>query len=139
MRGWMPSTPGFLKLLWFVCQYVCVFVCVSVCPSLRALITSGVMWCDIGCARLVKQVSQLFPAFNYFIGHLPSITWMGVAILTQHVMNTCQKKLRWCGTSYKRITRETERFINFIKVSGRMHSDIFKRRPAFSFTVTISA
>ena len=28
---------------------------------------------------------------------------------------------------------------SFIKVSGRMHSDTFKKRPAFSFTVTISA
>ena len=26
---------------------------------------------------------------------------------------------------------------SFIKVSGRMRSDAFKRRPAFSFTVTI--
>ena len=40
-------------------------MCVSAPP--RALITSGVIWCDIGRVRLVKQVSQLFPAFNYFI------------------------------------------------------------------------
>ena len=31
------------------------------------------------------------------------------------------------------------RSVLFIKVSGRMHSDTFERRPAFSFTVTISA
>ena len=30
------------------------------------------------------------------------------------------------------------RRVSFIKVSGRMRSDAFKRRPVFSFTVTIS-
>ena len=29
--------------------------------------------------------------------------------------------------------------VSFIKVSGQMHSDKFKRKPAFSFTVIISA
>ena len=69
--------PGFLKLLWFVCRYVCV----SVRPW-GHLITSGMIWCDTGRVQLVKQVSRLFPAFNYFTWHLPSIKWMGVAILT---------------------------------------------------------
>ena len=64
-NGLRPRTPGFLKLLWFTCRYVYVYV--SVCPPLRTLITSGMIWCDIGHVRLVKQVSQLFPAFNYFI------------------------------------------------------------------------
>ena len=54
----------------FVCALVCVFVCLCVCVSaLRALITSGKIWCDIGRAQLVKQVSWLFLAFNYFIWH----------------------------------------------------------------------
>ena len=59
---------------------VCVYVCVSVCPPPRQLINSGVIWCDIGRVQLVKQVLRLFPAFNYFIRHLPLIKWMGVAI-----------------------------------------------------------
>ena len=84
--------PGFLKLPWSACWYTC--VCVSVCPPPRALITSGVIWCDIGRVRLVKQALRLFPTFNYFIRHLPSIKWMGVAILTEHVVNACQIKLR---------------------------------------------
>ena len=46
---------------------VCVSVYVSVCPPPRALITSGMIWCAIGHVQLVKQVSRLFPAFNYFI------------------------------------------------------------------------
>ena len=29
--------------------------------------TSGVIWCDIGRVRLVKQVLWLFPAFNYYM------------------------------------------------------------------------
>ena len=62
-RGQKMCVPGFSKLLWFVHWYVCV----SVCPPARALITSGMIWCDIGCVRLVKQLSWLFPDFNYFI------------------------------------------------------------------------
>ena len=90
---------------------MCVYVSVYVCPSLRALIISGRIWCDIGLVRLVKQVSPLFPAFNYFVWHLPSIKWMGVAILTQHIVNACQRKIRWRGTSYKRTTGKTVCFI----------------------------
>ena len=69
-----------------------VYVCVSVCVSTPQ--ASNNQWRDIGHVRLVKQVLRLFPAFNYFIWHLLSIKWMGVAILTQHVVNACQRKLR---------------------------------------------
>ena len=81
MRAW------FLEIA-LVRALVCVFV--SVCPP-RPLITSGMIWCDINRVRLVKQVLRLFPAFNYFIWQLPSKKWMGVAILTQLVVNACQK------------------------------------------------
>ena len=64
----------------------------SVCVSTPKAINN--QWCDIDRVRLVKQVLRLFPAFNYFIRQLPSIKWMGVAILTQLVVNTCQRKLR---------------------------------------------
>ena len=47
---------------------VCVCMCPCVCVSApRTLITNGVIWSDIGRVQLVKQVSQLFLAFNYFI------------------------------------------------------------------------
>ena len=105
-------------------------VCVSVCPPPRALITSGMIWCDIGHVQLVKKVSRLFPTFNYFIWYLPSIKWMGIAILTQHIVNACQRKLKWHGTSYKRAMGKTECFI--YKVSGRMRNVAFKRRPALA-------
>ena len=91
-HGRRPRAPGFLKLLWFACRYACVCVLVSVCVSAPEAINN--QWCDIDRVRLVKQVLRLFPAFNYFIRHLPSIKWMGVAILTQHVVNACQRKLR---------------------------------------------
>ena len=70
MRAW------FLEIA-LVRMSVC--VCVSI---LRPLMTSGMIWCDIDRVRLVKQVLRFFPAFNYFIQHLLSIKWMGVAILT---------------------------------------------------------
>ena len=91
--------PGEAAHAWFlefalVHVSVCVSVCLSVCPLPRPLITSGVIWCDIDRVRLVKQVLRLFPAFNYFIRQLPLIKWMGVAILTQLIVNACQRKLR---------------------------------------------
>ena len=70
------------------------YVCVYVCQPLRILITIGVIWCDIARVRLVKQFSWLFPAFYYFIWDLLLIKQMGMAILTQHVVNACQRKLR---------------------------------------------
>ena len=70
--GQRPCVPGFLKLLWFTRRYVCV--------STPEAINN--QWRDIDRVHLVKQVLWLFPAFNYFIRHLPSIKWMGVAILT---------------------------------------------------------
>ena len=113
--------------------------CVGMCMCLppRPLITSGVIWCDIDCVQLVKQVLQLFPAFSYFTRHLSSIKWKAVSILTQHAVNTCQRKLWWHSTSYKRTTQKTECFI--YKSKGRMCNDAFKSRLAFSFTVIISA
>ena len=140
-----PRAPGFLKLFWFMCWYVCVSVCLCICVSVYLCVCASApeginnQWHDmvwytyVRHVWFVKQVSRLCPAFNYFIiWHLPLIKWMGVAILTQHIMNTCQRKLRWCGTSYRQST-------SFIKVSGWMRSDKFKRRPVFSFTVTILA
>ena len=83
--------------------------------------------------RLVKQVLRLFPAFNYFIRQLSLIKWMGVGILTQLVVNACQGDavLAAKGLPERRST-------SFIKVSGRMRNDTFKRS-TFSFTVVISA
>ena len=97
--GFLNQARGRRLYAWFleivlVHVSVCVCVCLSVCPPPRPLITSGVIWCGIDLVRLVKQVLQLFPAFNYFIRQLPSIKWMGVAILTQLVVNACQRKLR---------------------------------------------
>ena len=87
-----------------VCLLVCVCVCASVCLHLRVLITSDVIWCDIyiDCVWLFKQILQVFPAFCCFIWNLPSIKRMGVVLLAQHVMNSCQRRLRWHGTSYRR-------------------------------------
>ena len=54
---------------------------------------------------------------------------MGVALLAQHIVNTCQKtKVAWYvlateGTPNN--SNKTEHSV--IKVSGRMHSDGFKK------------
>ena len=45
-----PGARWFLEIaLVFALVFVCVFVCLSVCvyPPLKALITSGIIWCDI--------------------------------------------------------------------------------------------
>ena len=60
-------------------------------------------------------------------------------ILTQHILNACQRKK---GDTVLATKGPPERrSASFIKVSGRMLiiSDAFKRRPDFSFTVTILA
>ena len=74
-----------------MCVCVCACVCVRVCVCASVSIPEGInnQLCDIGHVWLVKQALQLSPAFNYFLWHLPSIEWMGVAILTQHIMNVC--------------------------------------------------
>ena len=56
-------------------MFVCVCLCVSVCLPPRPLLTSGMIWCDIGRVRLVKPILQLFSL-------LPSINWMGVVLVT---------------------------------------------------------
>ena len=114
-----------------VCVCVCLCVCVCVCPPPRPLITSGVMyvcvslpapkainnqWRDMvwyrPCVILLNKLHGFtLLLITYFIWHLPLIKWIGVAILTQHIVNAYQRKLRWHGTSYKRITRKTECFI----------------------------
>ena len=89
----------------------CFGLCVGMCACVSAPEAINNQWCNIDRVRLVKQVLWLFPAFNYFIRHLPSIECMGVVILTQHVVNACQRKLRWHGINYKRTTRKTGCFI----------------------------
>ena len=133
---WLKATSIWFLEIALVCASVCgcVSVCLSVCLPQRALITNGVIWCDIGRVQLVKQVSRLFLTFNYFIWHLLSIKWMGMPILSQHVVNACQRKLRWHGISYKRTTRKMECFIYksewankamLLKASLQLHSNNF--------------
>ena len=51
-----PGTRGWFLEIALVYVTVLVCVCVCVCPPLRPLITSGMIWCDIGRVQLVKQV-----------------------------------------------------------------------------------
>ena len=80
-------------------SYVVRVCCMCVCLLLEVLIISDV----IQTVWLVKQVLWLLLAFNCFIWYLLLIKWMGVAILTQLVVNACQRKLRWHSTSYRKI------------------------------------
>ena len=118
-------------LLEIVLFHVSVCVCVSVYPPPRTLIISSIIWCDIDHVWLVKQVLRLFPAFSCFIWHLPSLKCMGVALLTQHIGNTCLRRLRDCGNSYRRTTWKTELFSykceweNAYRHSLQLHSNKF--------------
>ena len=42
---------------------------------------------------MVKKVLQHFLLYGCFKLHLLSINWMGVSLVTQHIMNTCQRRL----------------------------------------------
>ena len=133
--GWrlQPRVPGFLKSFLFACQYVCL----SVYPHPRALIISGLIWCDIGHVWLGKPVLQLFSLFLL-------INWMGMALVTQHVVHTWQRCQSWCCTIHRRrrinyLAVATRQSTSFIKVSGQMHSNEFKRRLGFNFTIIVLA
>ena len=85
-----------------VCVHVCVHVHACVCVCLRLCVCPKYIdnqehvWCDIDHVWLVKQVLLLFPpAISCFIWHFPSIKWMSLALLTQHVMNACQRRLKF--------------------------------------------
>ena len=96
--------PGFLKLLWFMRQYV--YVCV--CPPPRPLIISGMIWCDIDC--VIGYTS--FTAFS-----CSQLLYMTLVVdkMDGHGLITTARRvclLRWCGISYRRTTRKTERFSN---------------------------
>ena len=68
--------PGFLKLLWFMCRV-----------SVYAPESINNQWCDIGRVRLVKQVSQFFPAFNYMIVAINKMDGCG------HINSACREHL----------------------------------------------
>ena len=49
---------------WFL-VIALVHVSVCVCPALRALITSGMVWCDIGRVHWLDKFCDFFPALLY--------------------------------------------------------------------------
>ena len=60
---------------------------------------------------------------------------MGVALVTMHVVKDFQRRV----VLATEVPGSNGSNISVIKVSGRMRSNTFKRRLAFSFTVIISA
>ena len=126
MCGCRPCASGFLKLFLFVRRYVC--VCVSAPEGIN---NQCMIWCDIGCVWLVKPILQHFSL-------LPSISWMGMALVTQRIVHTRQRCWSWHRNNHRK------RCINYlaalvIKLSGWMHSHEFKRRLGFNYTVIILA
>ena len=72
----------------------------------------------------------------FFIWHLLLINWMGVALVTQCIMNPWQRQ-SWCHTSHRRryfnyLAIATRRSTSVIKANKRMCSDTFKWRLPFS-------
>ena len=69
---------------------------------------------------------------------LPSMKWMGVALVTQLVMNACQcDKGNMVLATEGTLNTSNNREPSVIKVSEQMHSNAFKRRLTFSFTVIL--
>ena len=79
-------------------HFICKRWCMCVCLPPRELITSHVK-------RTRNNWIRQFYGFIY-IWHLPSINWLGIALVTLRIMNTWQRRLRWCSTSYRRTTRQ---------------------------------
>ena len=133
--GRRPHTPSFSKSFLFARRYVC--MCVSVCLPPRPLITSGVILCDTGCVWFVKSILQLFSL-------LPSINWMGGALVTQRVMQTRPRYRNWRCTVHGRrhisyLAVATKQSASIIKVNRRMLGDKFKSRIGFSLTAVVLA
>ena len=87
-------------------------MCVYVCLCVSALITGGMIWCDIGLVWLVKPILQLFSL-------LPSINWMGMALVTQHLMHIRQRWQNCCCTSHGRC-------INYLAIATRCSTLVIK-------------
>ena len=72
---------------------------------------------------------------------LLSINWKGMALVTQRIVHAMQRCRSWCHISHGRrrinylaVTRQSALII---KVSWQMHSDEFKWRLGFAFTIII--
>ena len=116
---------------------MCVCLCLSVCQPSRPLITSGAILCDVGRVWLVKPILQLFNL-------LLSMNWMGVALVTQHVVHARQRYWSWHHTNHERrstnyLAAATGRSALVIKMSGQIRSNEFERQLGFSFTVIVLA
>ena len=89
---------------------------------------------------MVKQLSWLFPAFNLYDTFQVSIDKMNGC---GHINSTCLEHLpkKTKVTRYYVATKELleRQNASFIKVSGQMHSENFKRSPAFGFIGIILA
>ena len=62
-----------------VCVCVCVCLCVCVCPSLRLLITSGMMWTQYDWLNkfysFYTHIAHIAPAYYPAIHCIPGISW----------------------------------------------------------------
>ena len=62
-----PMSSAYLVSLNCFSMDICVHVCVHVCLSLRLLLTSGMMWCNMVLIYLVKQVLQcLYGSYSQY-------------------------------------------------------------------------
>ena len=115
------------------CLHLGMCVCVSVCLPPRALITSGMIRCDIGPVWLVKPDLQFFSLL---------LSILGVTLVTQHVVHARKRCGSWHHAIHKKrhinyLAVAIRWSISFIKVSGWMRSNKSKRRLGFNFTVII--
>ena len=60
-------------------------------------------------------------------------------IIVTHVVNACLPKVTWYWPQKEHLTGATRRSASVIEVSGRMHSNAFKRKLAFGFALIILA
>ena len=95
MRPFKPGVRLKAARAWFLeIVLVRTSVCACLCLPSKALITSGVIWCDIGRVRLNKFYDFPLLLITLYYMTLAVDRWMSMAILTQHIMNACQRKLR---------------------------------------------
>ena len=109
-------------------------VCLSVCVSASEAINN--QWCDIDRVWLVKQVLRLFPLLHMAFS-IDKMDGRGHFNTAHRERLPKKTKVMWYVLATKGLPKRQSP--SFIKVSGQMHNNAFKRRLAFSFTVIISA
>ena len=133
---WRPAahTPGFLKTWNCFWLLIDMYACMSAPNGINGL------WHDRDPMWLIKQVLWIFPFLVVFVTlTMDKVNGRGHSNTAHREHLTKKTKVMWYKLQKEHLTVATWRSTLIVKVSRQMHSNVFKRKLAFSLTVIISA